>query len=64
MADSPTIVPVAALGVRRLHDTGKSGLYLLIGLIPLVGGIIVLVFLGTDSQRGSNAYGPSPKYGA
>jgi len=55
------LVPSLAVAVRRLHDTGKSGWLLLIGLIPLVGGIILLVFLCTDSTPGANAYGPNPK---
>jgi uncharacterized membrane protein YhaH (DUF805 family) len=55
------IVPSLAVTVRRLHDTGKSGWMWLIGLIPLVGGIILLVWLATDSQPGANQYGPNPK---
>lgn len=56
------LVPSLAAGVRRLHDTDKSGWMLLLGLIPLVGGIILLVFMATDGTRGPNQYGPSPKY--
>lgn len=56
------IIPGIAIAVRRLHDTNKSGWMLLIGLIPLVGAIILLVFYFTDSDRGANNYGPSPKY--
>jgi uncharacterized membrane protein YhaH (DUF805 family) len=55
-------VPSLAVGVRRLHDTGRSGWWLLIGLIPLVGAIVLLVFLVTDGERGPNRWGPSPKY--
>ena len=58
-----TIVPGLAVAVRRLHDTGKSGWWLLIGLVPLVGAIILLVFFCIDSDPGSNQYGPSPKGG-
>lgn len=54
-------IPMWALSVRRLHDTGRSGWYLLLSLIPLVGAIILLVFLCTDSQMGPNQYGPDPK---
>jgi uncharacterized membrane protein YhaH (DUF805 family) len=50
--------------VRRLHDTGRPGWWILIGLIPLVGGIVLLVFAVSDSQPGSNEYGPSPKENA
>lgn len=56
-----TFVPSLAVAVRRLHDTGKSGWFLLIALIPFVGGIVLLVFLCTDSEPGMNKYGPSPK---
>ncbi|MDR2934962.1 MAG: DUF805 domain-containing protein, partial [Candidatus Adiutrix sp.] len=49
------------LGIRRLHDIGKSGWWLLLLLIPLVGAIIILVFLCLDSQPGENQYGPNPK---
>jgi uncharacterized membrane protein YhaH (DUF805 family) len=56
------IVPSLAVAVRRLHDTDKSGWFLLIALIPCVGSIIVIVFLATDSTRGSNQYGVSEKY--
>lgn len=56
------IVPSLAVAVRRLHDTGKSGWMLLIGLIPLVGPIVLLVFYFTDGDPGDNQYGASPKY--
>jgi uncharacterized membrane protein YhaH (DUF805 family) len=55
------IVPTLAVSVRRLHDTDRSGWWLLLGLIPF-GSIVVLVFDCLDSQIGSNRYGPSPKY--
>jgi uncharacterized membrane protein YhaH (DUF805 family) len=55
-------VPSLAVAVRRLHDTGRSGWWLLIGLIPLVGAIVLLVFLASDGERGPNRWGPSPKY--
>ena len=54
-------VPMLAVGVRRLHDTGRSGWYLLIPLIPLIGSLILLYFQVQDSQPGINAYGPNPK---
>ncbi len=53
---------VLPLAVRRLHDTGKSGWFMLLGLIPVIGGIILLIFFCLDSQAESNEYGPSPKY--
>lgn len=56
------LIPGIAVAIRRLHDTGKSGWMLLIGLVPFVGAIILIVFMATDSQRGTNQYGPSEKY--
>jgi len=55
------LLPSIAVGVRRLHDIGKSGWWILIGFIPLLGTIVLLVFFCLDSQPGSNAYGPNPK---
>ena len=52
------IIPGIAAGVRRLHDTGKSGWMMLISLIPLVGGIILIVFLAQAGNHGANDYGP------
>jgi uncharacterized membrane protein YhaH (DUF805 family) len=55
------LIPALAVGVRRLHDTGRSGWWLLISLIPVVGTIILIVFLATDGQPGDNQYGSNPK---
>ncbi|MCH5676717.1 DUF805 domain-containing protein [Streptomyces gilvus] len=55
------LLPSLAVGVRRLHDTGKSGWWLLFGIVPLVGGITLLVFTCLDSEPGPNKYGPNPK---
>lgn len=55
------LVPTLAIWMRRLHDTGKSGWWLLIGLIPFVGQIVLIVFAVLDSQPGDNQYGPNPK---
>ena len=54
------LIPSIAVTVRRLHDTNHSGWWLFIGLVPLIGLIVVLVFMLQDSQ-GENEYGPSPK---
>jgi len=54
-------LPGLALAVRRLHDTGRTGWWMLIGLIPVIGWIVLLIFFVTDSQPGSNQYGPNPK---
>lgn len=56
-----SIIPSLAVGVRRLHDVGKSGWFYLIGLIPLIGSIWLLVLFFTDSQPGTNKWGPNPK---
>jgi uncharacterized membrane protein YhaH (DUF805 family) len=56
-----TIVPALAVLVRRLHDTNRSGWWALIGLIPVVGAIVLLVFTVQDSHPGENIHGPSPK---
>ena len=50
-----------AAAVRRLHDTGKSGWWILISLVPLVGFIVLLIFYVKDSDPGANAYGANPK---
>ncbi len=55
------IIPTLAAGVRRLHDIGKPGVYILFGLIPLVGAILLIVWFAQDSQPGANQYGPNPK---
>ena len=55
-------IPGLAVIVRRLHDTGRSGLYYFVGLIPFIGEIILIIFLLEDSQPNTNMYGPSNKY--
>jgi len=57
-------LPGLAVGVRRLHDTSRSGWYLLVSLIPLAGAIWLLVMLVQDSTPGPNQYGPNPKEAA
>lgn len=57
------LIPGIAVGARRLHDISKSGWWLLLAFIPLVGAIILLVWFCQDSH-GENEYGPSPKIGA
>lgn len=56
-----SIIPGFAVAVRRLHDTGKSGWFLLIGAIPLIGVLFLLIFMVADSTPGANKYGPNPK---
>lgn len=54
-------IPTLAVGVRRLHDTNRSGWNVLWQLIPIVGFIIVLVFLVQDSDASNNSFGPPPQ---
>ena len=55
------ILPSLAVSCRRLHDTGRSGAYLLFAFIPVVGGIFLLIWLIEDGTPGGNIYGPDPK---
>ena len=55
------LIPGLAVCVRRLHDTGRSGWWLLIGFVPLIGIIVLIVFTAQDSHLGENQYGPNPK---
>ena len=54
-------IPTFAVTVRRLHDTSRTGWWLLIAFIPLIGAIVLLVFMFLDSTSGTNEYGPDPK---
>ena len=55
------LIPSLAVGARRLHDTDRSGWWLLISFIPVVGPIVLLVFLVLRGQIGPNRFGPDPK---
>jgi uncharacterized membrane protein YhaH (DUF805 family) len=55
------LIPGIAVTVRRLHDIDRSGWWLLISLIPIVGGITLFIFMVLDSTPGNNEYGPNPK---
>ena len=55
------LIPGLAVFVRRLHDTNRSGWWFFIGLIPLIGAIVLLVFMVQDSTPGDNQYGANPK---
>jgi uncharacterized membrane protein YhaH (DUF805 family) len=57
------VIPNIAVTVRRLHDIDRSAWALLFGLIPLVGGIILLVMLFKEGSQGDNLYGADPKLG-
>lgn len=55
-----TFLPGLAVGVRRLHDRDKSGWWLLIGFIPLIGGIILIIWFAKEGTSGDNQYGADP----
>ena len=55
------IIPSLAVTVRRLHDIDRSGWWILIGLVPLIGAIVLLVFALLDGTPGANQYGTNPK---
>jgi len=54
------LIPAIAVTIRRLHDTGRSGWWMLLVFIPCIG-LILLFFLIQDSEQGGNQYGPNPK---
>ncbi len=55
------IIPGLAVGVRRLHDIGKSGWMLLVAFIPVIGAIWLIILFATEGTAGSNEYGVNPK---
>jgi uncharacterized membrane protein YhaH (DUF805 family) len=57
------LIPSVAVSIRRLHDIGRSGWWLLIAFIPLLGVLVLLVFMLQDSKE-ENEYGVSPKLAA
>ena len=56
-----TFIPTIAVTVRRLHDTDRSGWWVLLEFVPIIGGLVLLVFMVLDSQPGANRFGPNPK---
>jgi len=58
------LLPSLAVACRRLHDTNRSGWWLLIALIPIIGVIVLIIFAVQDSDEGTNKYGPNPKEAA
>jgi uncharacterized membrane protein YhaH (DUF805 family) len=54
------LLPSIAAATRRLHDTDRSGWWQLIGLVPIIGFIVMIVFLAQQGQAGANEHGPSP----
>ena len=55
------LVPGIAVTIRRLHDTSRTGWWFLIAFVPIIGVIVLLVFMVFDSTPGDNQYGPNPK---
>lgn len=55
------LLPSLAVLVRRLHDIGMSGWWILIGLVPFVGGLVLFVFTVLPGNQGPNKYGDDPK---
>jgi uncharacterized membrane protein YhaH (DUF805 family) len=55
------LIPSLAVSVRRLHDTSRTGWWLLLGIVPLIGPIVLLVFFVSDGNPDDNEYGPNPK---
>ena len=60
IVDLAFLLPMLAASVRRLHDTNKSAWWLLIIVIPLIGGIWMLVLMATRGDSGPNRFGPNP----
>jgi len=58
------LIPSIAVAVRRLHDTDRSGWWCLLFLIPIIGHIVLLIFMIIDGTPGPNRFGPSPKEAA
>ncbi|MBI4289937.1 MAG: DUF805 domain-containing protein [Betaproteobacteria bacterium] len=54
------LLPILAVGARRLHDIGRSGWWLLVGLIPLIGWLVLLYWFIQRGAEGVNAYGDAP----
>ena len=54
-------IPGLAVGVRRLHDTGRSGWWLVISWVPIVGGLALLYFFAKEGDSGTNDFGTDPK---
>lgn len=55
------LLPTIGVGIRRLHDTNRSGWWFLLLLIPVIGWIVLIVFYAIEGDAGDNQYGPNPK---
>jgi uncharacterized membrane protein YhaH (DUF805 family) len=54
------LTPAVAVTIRRLHDTGRSGWWILLGVVPVLG-LVMLFFMFQGSEAGQNRFGPNPK---
>lgn len=61
IASVALLLPGIAVGARRLHDTGRSGWWQLLALIPVIGAIVLIIWWASDSKPGANEYGENPK---
>lgn len=57
------LLPSLAVAARRLHDTDRSGWWLLLGLIPIIGTLVLIYFMVCNGQQGPNRFGDDPKAG-
>ena len=55
------LLPSLGVSIRRLHDTDRSGWWVLVGFVPILGGIILLVLMAIEGDSGPNSHGPNPK---
>ena len=55
------LIPTIAVSIRRLHDIDRTGWWILISLIPVIGSIVLFIFALLDGTPGSNRFGPNPK---
>jgi uncharacterized membrane protein YhaH (DUF805 family) len=63
LANLAILVPGIAVAVRRLHDTDRSGWWILLFLIPLIGAIILIIWFCSGGTDGANRFGPNPLAG-
>ena len=54
------LLPGIGVSIRRLHDTGRSGWWILLGFVICIGWIVLIIFYATPGDRGTNKYGPDP----
>ncbi len=61
LASLALLIPGIAVTIRRLHDINKPAAWILIAFVPIIGGLVLLIFMLTDGTQGTNPYGPDPK---